>query len=238
MLSGPIPSTRVSGHSVPHSAQTGAQYGSPLKRPSIAWSLPDAVASDVTSIALMRIAIASPTSAPSTATGCATSWPPRIDGVIIGPQQPGVVLTTMWPPLATGPSIVTSGPSSPSVKVSTNTVWRAVRVSSVAISGPSGNRYEQGDFVAVVEHIIARRVGAVDDGQHRGQRRLQPGLLGGQALEQLRDRGAVVELQREHRRRRETAQPGTQSDADAHDRHNRRMAESLRGKLILASPVL
>ena len=84
-----MPSTRVSGHSVPQPGHTGAQYGSPLKRPSIAWSLPDAVASEVTSMSRMRIAIASPTAAPSTATGVQTSWPPRIDGVIIGPQQPG-----------------------------------------------------------------------------------------------------------------------------------------------------
>ena len=95
IASGPIPSTRVCGHSVPQPGQTGAQYGSPLKRPSIAWSLPDAVAIDVTSMSRMRIAIASPTSAPATATGCATSWPPRIAGVIIGPQHPGEVLTTM-----------------------------------------------------------------------------------------------------------------------------------------------
>ena len=70
----------------------------------------------------MRIAIASPTCAPSTATGVQTSWPPRIDGVIIGPQQPGLVLTTMWPPSATGPSMGTSGPRTPSVNVSTKTV--------------------------------------------------------------------------------------------------------------------
>jgi hypothetical protein len=57
--------------------------------------LPDAVAIEVTSMSLTRIAIASPSSAPATATGCATSWPPRSEGVIIGPQQPGVVLTTM-----------------------------------------------------------------------------------------------------------------------------------------------
>src|SRR4029079_12992447 len=128
MLSGPIPSTRVCGQSVPHPAHTGAQYGSPLKRPSIAWSLPDAVASEVTSIALIRIAIASATSAPSTGNGSRTSGPPRIDGVIIGPQQPGVVLTTMWPPLATGPSIGTSGPSSPSVNGSTQEGWTGGRV--------------------------------------------------------------------------------------------------------------
>ena len=122
----PIPSSRVSGHSVPHSEHTAAQNGSPLKRPSIGWSFPDAVASDVTSMSLIRIAIASPTRAPSTATGRHTSWPPRIAGVIIGPQQPGAGFQTMWPPSATGPSISTSGPSRPSVNVSTKTVGCAV----------------------------------------------------------------------------------------------------------------
>ncbi len=122
----PIPSSRVSGHSNPQPGQTAAQYGSPLKRPSIAWSLPDEVAVEVTAMSLIRIAIASPTSAPSTATGVQTSWPPRIDGVIIGPQQPGVEFQTMWPPSATGPAIGTSGPSSPSVNVSTITVRRVV----------------------------------------------------------------------------------------------------------------
>ena len=97
-----------------------------MKRPSIAWSLPDDVARDVTAMSLMRIAIASPTSAPSTKTGVQTSCPPRIAGVIIGPQQPGAEFQTMWPPSATGPAIATSGPSSPSVNVSTTTVRRVV----------------------------------------------------------------------------------------------------------------
>jgi hypothetical protein len=85
----------------------------------------------------MRMAIASPTSAPATATGVQTSCPPRIDGVIIGPQHPGVVLTTMWPS-ATGPAIATSGPRRPSVKVSTKTVrWAsAVRTVSTAALPP------------------------------------------------------------------------------------------------------
>ena len=91
----PMPSIRVDGHSTPQPGHTAAQYGSPLKRPSIAWSLPDDVACDVTAMSLMRIAIASPTSAPSTNTGVQTSWPPRIAGVIIGPQQPGVEFQTM-----------------------------------------------------------------------------------------------------------------------------------------------
>ena len=89
------------------------------------WSLPDEVASEVTSMSLMRIATASPGRAPSTATGWQTSCPPRIEGVIIGPQQPGVEFQTMWPPSATGPSIGTSSPSRPSVNVSTRIVWRA-----------------------------------------------------------------------------------------------------------------
>ena len=120
-----MPSSRVCGHSVPQPGQTAAQYGSPLKRPSIGWSLPEAVADDVTAMSLIRITTASPTCAPSTATGRQTSWPPRIDGVIIGPQQPGVEFHTMCPPSATGPSIGTSGPSRPSVNSSTNTVRRA-----------------------------------------------------------------------------------------------------------------
>src|SRR4051812_31156806 len=84
-----MPSTTVASSSAPHCPQTFAQYGSPLKRPSIIRSLPDAVASDVTSIERMRMASASPTSAPSTATGSVTSCPPLMAGVIIGPQQPG-----------------------------------------------------------------------------------------------------------------------------------------------------
>jgi hypothetical protein len=95
IASGPMPSTRVCGHSAPQPGHTGAQYGSALKRPSIGWSLPEAVAIDVTAMSRIRIAIPSPTSAPATATGCATSCPPRIAGVIIGPQQPGAVFTTM-----------------------------------------------------------------------------------------------------------------------------------------------
>ena len=55
-----MPSSRVSGHSAPQPGQTAAQYGSPLKRPSIAWSLPEEVALEVTAMSLMRIAIASP----------------------------------------------------------------------------------------------------------------------------------------------------------------------------------
>ena len=63
----------------------------------------------------MWIATASPTWAPSTATGWDTSWPPWNLGVIIGPQQPGGVPTRMVPPSATGPSIGLPGPTMPRV---------------------------------------------------------------------------------------------------------------------------
>jgi hypothetical protein len=69
----PIPSSRVSGYSSPQPGQTGAQYGSPLKLPSGETSFPEAVAIEVTSMSLTRMAIASPGSAPATATGWATS---------------------------------------------------------------------------------------------------------------------------------------------------------------------
>jgi hypothetical protein len=44
-----------------------------LKRPSTKVSLPEAVASEVTVMSRIRMAIASPTSAPATATGRVTS---------------------------------------------------------------------------------------------------------------------------------------------------------------------
>src|SRR5262249_60216996 len=84
-LSGPMPSTFVSGHSVPQPGQTGAQYGSPLKRPSIGRSLPELVAIEVTSMSRMRMAIASPTAAPAAATGVGAPLPPRVDGGAPGP---------------------------------------------------------------------------------------------------------------------------------------------------------
>src|SRR3712207_4092221 len=131
-------------------------------------------------MSLMRIATASPTSAPSTATGRQTSCPPRIDGVIIGHQQPGVEFQTMWPPSRTGPSIGTSGPSRPSVNVSTRTVRRACPVvvwSWMAMVGPpvdsvesaSGDGQQQGDLLAIRQPAVTRDVFAGDDGQCRAQ---------------------------------------------------------------------
>src|SRR5689334_3808959 len=84
-----------------------------------------------------RIAIASPTSAPSTATGRVTSCPPLIAGVIIGPQQPGAVLATMWPPSRTGPSISEPGPMIPSPNRSTKMVSAARTPVSTAMTSSS-----------------------------------------------------------------------------------------------------
>ena len=86
-------------------------------------------------MSLIRIAIASPTSAPSTATGVQTSCPPRIAGVIIGPQQPG--RRVPHDVAAVGDRaghLRRPGPSRPSVNVSTNTVRRVVVWSWIAIS--------------------------------------------------------------------------------------------------------
>src|SRR3712207_2813031 len=115
IASWPVPSTYVSGQGVPQPGQRCATYGSPLQAVSTVPAVPDAVTSEVTSIFSIRIAIASPTSAPSTATGAVTSWPPRKFGVIIGPQQPGAVSAIITPPSATGPCIGWLGPTCPRV---------------------------------------------------------------------------------------------------------------------------
>ena len=153
----------------------------------------------------MRIAIASPTSAPATATGVETSWPPRIDGVIIGPQQPGVVLTTMWPPSATGPAIGTSGPSRPSVKVSTKTVrwawvvvggvWMAAMRGLLRLRLSPGHRRDERELLARAQRAVAPGVDAGDDGQGGGQVVGQHGLVRGQARERVGNGRAVVELE-------------------------------------------
>ena len=93
------------------------------------------VASEVTVMSRMRSTMPSPGSAPSTATGRVTSWPPLMAGVIMGPQQPGAVLATMWPPSRTVPSTSALGPMMPSQKRSTITVSAATPV-VVAMSHP------------------------------------------------------------------------------------------------------
>jgi putative transcriptional regulator len=89
-----------------------------------------------------------------------------------------------------------------------------------------------------LQDIFARRMSAVHDRERRGQRGREAGLLLAELGEQPLDRRAGLELDGEQRRVSEAAKTGTQSHTDAHHRHNRYMAESLRGKLILASPVL
>ncbi len=73
--------------------------------------MPEVVAREVCSSVSMYNATASPTFAPSTRTGRVTSWPLRMEGVIIGPQQPGTVMYSMRPPSLTGPSISLLGPT-------------------------------------------------------------------------------------------------------------------------------
>ena len=72
----PIPFITVSGLTIPHAGHLASTKGSPVKRPITGSSFPEAVTVDVTSIFLMCIAIASPTSAASTKTGLVTSCPP------------------------------------------------------------------------------------------------------------------------------------------------------------------
>src|SRR5205823_637457 len=146
----------------------------------------------------------------------------RIAGVIIGPQQPGVVLITTCPPSATGPSIGTSGPRSPSVKVSMKTVWRAW-MSTVAIvtllgsrPGAPGHGYEQSHLVALAQRALAPGVRAGDDRQGGRERGREAWLLGGQGVEQAGDGGRLRHVEREHRRLREAAQSGPETHPHAH----------------------
>jgi hypothetical protein len=85
--------------------------------------VPDDVTTDVTLTFLMRIAMASPGTAPATATGLVTSCPPLKEGVIIGPQHPGAVSAVIVPPLATGPTMGMLGPTKPPVNVFTRIVF-------------------------------------------------------------------------------------------------------------------
>src|SRR5918992_2961693 len=119
----------------------------------------------------------------------------------MGPQHPGVEFHTMWPPSATGPSIGTSGPSRPLVKVSTRTVWRASVVrggdSMVAMGGlllwvlvvvrrfASGDGEQQGDLLTVLEALPALGVHPTDHGQGRAQRRSQVRLGVSQPCEEI-----------------------------------------------------
>src|SRR5580692_9480672 len=95
----------------------------------------------------MRRTTASPGIAPSTNTGRVTSCPPRIRGVIIGPQHPGAVFPTIVPPDVTGPSIGLAGSKIPSVSSETMTVLLAsFLVSVMLLLLLSGFRVELTEF--------------------------------------------------------------------------------------------
>src|SRR5579885_584052 len=121
MLFSPVPSTRLAGHAVPQPGHFLSTNGSSPKAALLVTIVPEEVASDSTRIDSMVMASASPTRAPSTATGRVTSCPPRNSGVIMGPQQPGGTTQRMWPPsliVAANPRL---GPISPPVYSSTKT---------------------------------------------------------------------------------------------------------------------
>src|SRR5437764_9953804 len=121
MLFSPVPSTRLAGHGVPHPGHCLSTKGSSPKSALFVTIVPDEVASESTRIDSMVIARASPTLAPSTATGRVTSCPPRNSGVIIGPQQPGGTTQRICPPSLTIAAKPRLGPTSPPVYSSTKT---------------------------------------------------------------------------------------------------------------------
>src|SRR5712691_5064559 len=121
MLLSPVPSTRLAGHGVPHPGHCLSTKGSSPKAALFVTIVPDEVARESTRIDLMVIATASPTLAPSTATGRVTSCPPRNSGVIIGPQQPGGTTQRMCPPSLIDAAKPRLGPMSPPVYSSTKT---------------------------------------------------------------------------------------------------------------------
>ena len=111
----------LAGHGVPHPGHFLSTKGSSPKAALFVTIVPEEVASERTRIDSMVIAKASPTLAPSTATGRVTSCPPRNSGVIIGPQQPGGTTQRMCPPsliVAAKPKL---GPTRPPVYSSTKT---------------------------------------------------------------------------------------------------------------------
>src|SRR5438270_5212285 len=121
MLFSPVPSTRLAGHSVPHPGHFLSTKGSSPKAALLVTIVPEEVASESTRIDSMVIATASPTLAPSTATGRVTSCPPRNSGVIIGPQQPGGTTQRMCPPSLIVAAKPRLGPTRPPVYSSTKT---------------------------------------------------------------------------------------------------------------------
>ena len=105
---------------------------------------------EVTVISRIRMATASPTSAPCTKTGVVTSCPPRRLGVIIGPQQPGAVLAMIVPPFSIGPSMGAFGSRTEFVNSETTTLRRDVGVL------PSGMRISLFSFLFDIQKISIR----------------------------------------------------------------------------------
>jgi len=129
----------------------GAVKATVARRLDDSLAAPVAVATEVTSTSLIRTAIASPTSAPSTAIGRVTSCPPRNSGVIIGPQQAGGVCVSIVPPSATVPAHSWSGPTSPRVYLSTvSSCW----ISRWAMSDP---------IYAIIHHDSSRSTRRLPD---------------------------------------------------------------------------
>src|SRR5258708_10004886 len=88
---------------------------------------------EVTLISGIRRTTAAAGIVPPQTPGRLTSCPPRILGVIIGPQHPGAVFPTIVPPDVTGPSIGLLGSKIPSVSSETMTVRRASVLVSVML---------------------------------------------------------------------------------------------------------
>ena len=134
----------------------------------------------------------------------------------------------MWPPLATGPSISTSGPSRPLVKVSTKTVWWAcVTAGSVAMAclgswleldGESapGDRGEQREFVTGRELLPTLGVHASDDRKSGVERIGQRRVGAGEAVVDVSDRRSRGKLERHHGRGSEPRDAGAETNPNLH----------------------
>ena len=110
------------------------------------------------------------------------------------------------------------GPSVPSVKVSTNTVWRAARVSMVATAhAPPATGIKRATSSPRMQLLLALGVRAGDHRQHGAQGGLERRLLAAERGEQVVHAGALGEVDRQQRRLREAAQTGPETDADAHE---------------------
>jgi hypothetical protein len=88
-------------------------------------------------------------------------------------------------------------------------------VATVSRSSCDGD--QKGDFVALVQALLALDVRALENGQRRGERGRQGRLLGAERGEQVVDAGAVVEVDRQQRRVREAAQSSSEAYSDTHN---------------------